>query len=112
MGRGHGLQQNLHTVTARHESLPGLELGVLAFAGDAEFRVALTEPRGGIIAADYFDIDKSQSIPWPRRPQASALQPWVSTLVRTTFEAAQPRSSPAAKRPSRKWERKKLMMLD
>jgi site-specific DNA recombinase len=34
---------------------------------------ALIEPRGGIIVAEYFDIDKSRSIPWPRRPRASAL---------------------------------------
>ena len=34
---------------------------------------ALIEPRDGIIVAEYFDIDKSRSIPWPRRPQASAL---------------------------------------
>ena len=26
---------------------------------------ALIEPRGGVIVAEYFDIDKSRSIPWP-----------------------------------------------
>src|SRR5215472_11265728 len=34
---------------------------------------ALIESRGGVIVAEYFDVDKSRSIPWPRRPQASAL---------------------------------------
>lgn len=34
---------------------------------------ALIEPRGGRIAAEFFDIDKSRSIPWIRRPHASAL---------------------------------------
>ena len=33
----------------------------------------LTEPRGGQIVAEYFDIDKSRSIPPARRPQAAAL---------------------------------------
>ncbi|WP_406673909.1 recombinase family protein [Nonomuraea sp. N2-4H] len=34
---------------------------------------ALIEPRGGVIVAEFFDVDKSRSIPWQRRPQASAL---------------------------------------
>ncbi|WP_214106196.1 recombinase family protein [Acrocarpospora catenulata] len=34
---------------------------------------ALIEPRGGMIVAEFFDVDKSRSIPWQRRPQASAL---------------------------------------
>ena len=29
---------------------------------------ALIEPRGGVIVAEYFDIDDSRSIPWQRRP--------------------------------------------
>jgi site-specific DNA recombinase len=33
----------------------------------------LIEPRGGQIVAEYFDIDKSRSIPPARRPRASAL---------------------------------------
>lgn len=33
----------------------------------------LIEPHGGVIVAEYFDVDKSRSIPWPRRPDASAL---------------------------------------
>ena len=33
----------------------------------------LIEPRGGVIVAEFFDIDKSRSIPWPRRPNATAL---------------------------------------
>jgi site-specific DNA recombinase len=33
----------------------------------------LIEPRGGQIVAEFFDIDKSRSIPWQRRPQATAL---------------------------------------
>ncbi|MFI6537384.1 recombinase family protein [Nonomuraea sp. NPDC050547] len=34
---------------------------------------ALIEPRGGVIVAEFFDVDKSRSIPWQRRPQAMAL---------------------------------------
>jgi site-specific DNA recombinase len=34
---------------------------------------ALIEPRDGQIVAEYFDIDKSRSIPWQRRPRATAL---------------------------------------
>jgi site-specific DNA recombinase len=34
---------------------------------------ALIESRGGVIVAEYFDVDKSRSIPWQRRPQATAL---------------------------------------
>jgi site-specific DNA recombinase len=34
---------------------------------------ALIEARGGVIVAEFFDVDKSRSIPWPRRPRASAL---------------------------------------
>jgi DNA invertase Pin-like site-specific DNA recombinase len=34
---------------------------------------ALIEPRGGLIVAEFFDVDKSRSIPWPRRPRAAAL---------------------------------------
>jgi site-specific DNA recombinase len=34
---------------------------------------ALIEGRGGQIVAEFFDVDKSRSIPWARRPHASAL---------------------------------------
>jgi DNA invertase Pin-like site-specific DNA recombinase len=34
---------------------------------------ALIEPRGGVIVTEFFDVDKSRSIPWQRRPQATAL---------------------------------------
>ncbi|GAA2406066.1 recombinase family protein [Actinomadura vinacea] len=34
---------------------------------------ALIEPKGGEIVAEFFDVDKSRSIPWIRRPRASAL---------------------------------------
>jgi site-specific DNA recombinase len=34
---------------------------------------ALVEPHGGVIVAEYFDAGKSRSVPWRRRPQASAL---------------------------------------
>lgn len=30
-------------------------------------------PHGGIIAADYFDVGQSRSLPWKRRPEASRL---------------------------------------
>ncbi|WP_285498462.1 recombinase family protein, partial [Actinomadura sp. NBRC 104425] len=35
--------------------------------------LALIESCGGEIVAEYFDVDRSRSIPWARRPQASAL---------------------------------------
>lgn len=34
---------------------------------------ALIESRGGEIVTEFFDVDKSRSIPWQRRPQALAL---------------------------------------
>jgi site-specific DNA recombinase len=34
---------------------------------------ALIESRDGVIVAEFFDVDKSRSIPWQRRPEASAL---------------------------------------
>jgi site-specific DNA recombinase len=34
---------------------------------------ALIEPHKGVIVAEFFDVDKSRSIPWQRRPQATAL---------------------------------------
>ncbi|MGI5165621.1 recombinase family protein [Spirillospora sp. CA-253888] len=34
---------------------------------------ALIESKGGEIVAEFFDVDKSRSIPWQRRPHASAL---------------------------------------
>lgn len=33
----------------------------------------LIEPAGGTVVAEFFDVDKSRSVPWQRRPQASAL---------------------------------------
>jgi site-specific DNA recombinase len=33
----------------------------------------LIEARDGLIVTEFFDVDKSRSIPWQRRPQASAL---------------------------------------
>lgn len=33
----------------------------------------LIEPREGAIVAEYFDVDDSRSIPWQRRPRATAL---------------------------------------
>ncbi|WP_160573684.1 recombinase family protein [Actinomadura physcomitrii] len=33
----------------------------------------LIEPKGGVIVAEFFDVDKSRSIPWSRRPYAAAL---------------------------------------
>jgi DNA invertase Pin-like site-specific DNA recombinase len=33
----------------------------------------LIEPSGGVIAAEYFDIGQSRSVPWQRRPEASML---------------------------------------
>src|SRR6202050_3190214 len=34
---------------------------------------ALIEARGGVIVAEFFDVDKFRSIPGQRRPQATAL---------------------------------------
>ena len=34
---------------------------------------ALIEARGGVIVTHFFDVDKSRSIPWQRRPEATAL---------------------------------------
>jgi site-specific DNA recombinase len=34
---------------------------------------ALIESQGGVIVDEYFDIDKSRSIPWQRRPRAAEL---------------------------------------
>jgi DNA invertase Pin-like site-specific DNA recombinase len=34
---------------------------------------ALIEARGGTIVAEFFDVNKSRSLPWQRRPQAAAL---------------------------------------
>ena len=34
---------------------------------------ALIEPHGGVIVAEFFDIDKSRSIPPQRRPEAAKL---------------------------------------
>jgi hypothetical protein len=33
----------------------------------------LIEPHGGVIVVEYFDVDDSRSIPWQRRPYATAL---------------------------------------
>jgi site-specific DNA recombinase len=34
---------------------------------------ALIGSRGGVIVAEFFDVDKSRSVPWQRRPRAAAL---------------------------------------
>jgi len=34
---------------------------------------SLIQPHGGVIVAAYFDIRQSRSLPWKRRPQATAL---------------------------------------
>ena len=34
---------------------------------------ALIEPGGGVVVAEYFDIGRSRSLPWKRRPEAAAL---------------------------------------
>ncbi|WP_074332299.1 recombinase family protein [Mycobacteroides abscessus] len=35
--------------------------------------VDLISPHGGVLAADYFDVGQSRSLPWKRRPEASRL---------------------------------------
>ncbi|WP_280828276.1 recombinase family protein [Mycobacterium sp. OTB74] len=35
--------------------------------------IDLITPHGGVLAADYFDIGQSRSLPWKRRPEASRL---------------------------------------
>ncbi|TDD62798.1 recombinase family protein, partial [Actinomadura rubrisoli] len=47
---------------------------------------ALIEPRRGVIVAEFFDVDKSRSIPWARRPQASQLVSELKNLQRN-FDA-------------------------
>lgn len=34
---------------------------------------SLIEPAGGIVVAEYFDVDMTRSLPWPRRPRANSL---------------------------------------
>ena len=34
---------------------------------------SLIEPRDGAIVSEFFDVDKSRSVPWQRRPEATAL---------------------------------------
>jgi DNA invertase Pin-like site-specific DNA recombinase len=43
---------------------------------------ALIEPRGGVIVAEFFDVDKSRSVPWQRRPEASRLLAELRDLAR------------------------------
>ncbi|MER7544782.1 recombinase family protein [Spirillospora sp. NPDC127506] len=47
---------------------------------------SLIEAKGGVIVAEYFDVDKSRSIPWMRRPRAVALLDEVKDLQRN-FDA-------------------------
>ncbi|WP_139821119.1 recombinase family protein, partial [Mycobacterium xenopi] len=35
--------------------------------------IDLIAPHGGVLAADYFDVGQSRSLPWKRRPEASRL---------------------------------------
>ncbi len=42
----------------------------------------LIDPAGGVIVAEFFDVDKSRSVPWQRRPQASALLGELRTPAR------------------------------
>lgn len=42
----------------------------------------LIEPHGGEIVAEFFDIGQSRSLPWKRRPQASALLDVLSDPLR------------------------------
>ena len=35
--------------------------------------IDLITPHGGVLAADYFDVGQSRSLPWKRRPEASRL---------------------------------------
>jgi DNA invertase Pin-like site-specific DNA recombinase len=43
---------------------------------------ALIEPSDGQIVAEFFDVDKSRSIPWQRRPLATALLTELKNPVR------------------------------
>jgi hypothetical protein len=60
---------------------PPYKVVALTFQGEAAFGEgwqitrsrALIESRGGEIVAEFFDVDKSRSIPWQRRPMATAL---------------------------------------
>ncbi|WP_396450456.1 recombinase family protein [Actinomadura sp.] len=46
----------------------------------------LIEAKGGVIVAEFFDVDKSRSIPWSRRPHASLLLDELKNL-RRNFDA-------------------------
>jgi hypothetical protein len=46
----------------------------------------LITPHGGILAADYFDVGQSRSLPWRRRPEASRLLIDVASYDRS-FDA-------------------------
>lgn len=46
----------------------------------------LITPHGGVLAADYFDVGQSRSLPWKRRPEASRLLADVAASDRS-FDA-------------------------
>ena len=46
----------------------------------------LITPHGGVLAADYFDVGQSRSLPWKRRPEASRLLADVTSRDRS-FDA-------------------------
>src|ERR1700733_4341875 len=56
---------------------PGVHRGPARPRGPRNWQLtrsrALIEPRGGAIVTEFFDVDKSRSIPWQRRPQATLL---------------------------------------
>jgi site-specific DNA recombinase len=43
---------------------------------------ALIEPRDGQVVAEFFDVDRSRSIPWQRRPRATVLLAELKNPVR------------------------------
>jgi DNA invertase Pin-like site-specific DNA recombinase len=51
-------------------------------AGAGKINTAIIGSRGGVIVEAFFDVDKSRSIPWKRRPQAAALLAQVKNPAR------------------------------
>lgn len=53
--------------------MPGRPAPQCLAAPEAPDLLATSRARGGVVVAEFFDIDKSRSIPWQRRPHAAAL---------------------------------------
>src|ERR1700730_2338182 len=62
---------------------------------------ALIEPRDGHIVTEFFDVDKSRSIPWQRRPRArDRLVPLAFSLYARLRGRGHRRATPGVLRQS------------